>query len=126
LTALMLDSVFEQVREITTDPKEKADFLILLSSIDAAAAPADLFAALPGTIRLAQREDADVFLIQQGQLHALVTVDPEVPDQRVVAGVYRTGDRDGARVSDVRPDTAAVRHPSQPLFMISARSCNDR
>src|SRR5689334_25435520 len=42
VTALVPDTVFEQVREIAADPKEKADLSILLSRVDAADTPADL------------------------------------------------------------------------------------
>ncbi|MFL5258036.1 MAG: hypothetical protein ACJ8AI_35175 [Rhodopila sp.] len=52
MTVLVPDMVFEQVREIAADPKERADLSILLSRADAADTSANLFAALPGTIRL--------------------------------------------------------------------------
>ena len=110
MTALLTNSVFEQVREIAADPTEKADLSILMSVLDAAATPSDLFTALPGTIRLAHRRDTDIFVVRQGQLRAVVTVDPKVPDQMVVASVYRAGDDDGAHLRDVAPGAADAAH----------------
>lgn len=111
MTALFTNSVFERIREIATDPKEKKDLCILMSVVNAAAVPADLFAALPGTIRLAKRQDADIFVVRQGQLRAVVTVDPNVPDRMVVASVYLAGDDKGAHLLDFPSDATDVLHP---------------
>jgi hypothetical protein len=65
-----------------------------LSAVDGAATPDDLIASLPGTVRLAKRHDADVYVVLRGRLRAVVTVDPKIPDRMVVASVERA-DPDG-------------------------------
>jgi hypothetical protein len=101
LTALLIDSVMERVRDMATDPKEKQDLSVLM------------FAALPGTIRLVKRRDVDVFVIRQGQLRAVVTVDPAVPDRMIVTSLYRADDDEDSYHRDVVPDTTAAVRPGQ-------------
>jgi len=103
----------ERVRDMATDPKEKQDLSVLMSVVGAAAVPADLFAALPGTIRLVKRRDVDVFVIRQGQLRAVVTVDPAVPDRMIVTSLYRADDDEDSYHRDVVPDTTAAVRPGQ-------------
>ena len=74
MTSLMTDTAFEQGRRIADNPKDKADLSILVSGVEAASGPADLFRVLPGTIHLTHRRDTDVFVVQQGRLLAVVMV----------------------------------------------------
>ncbi|HTW70233.1 MAG TPA: hypothetical protein VME47_10125 [Acetobacteraceae bacterium] len=87
MTAVFTTAAVERIRQMAVDPQEKADLSLLLSVVDAAATPSDLFAGLPGTIRVARRPGADVILVRHGRLTALVTVDPKTPDRMVVASV---------------------------------------
>ena len=107
MTSLMTDTAVEQGRQIADDPKDKADLTILISGVEAANGPADLFRVLPGTIHLAHRRDTDLYVVQHGQLRAVVAVTPEVPGQLVIATVYRDEDEEDAPVKElVTPETA--------------------
>lgn len=97
MSAVFTDAAFKRIREIAANPQEKAALSDLLSAVDAAATPDDLLAVLPGTVRLARRQDADVFVVRMGRLRAVVTVDPKTPDRMVVASVDWAGEDEGAR-----------------------------
>jgi hypothetical protein len=92
MSAVFTDAAFNRIREIAANPKEKDDLSFLLSAVDAAATTGDLLACLPGTVRLAKRQDADIFVVRRGRLRVVVTVDPKVPDRMVVASVDRAED----------------------------------
>jgi hypothetical protein len=89
MSAVFTDAAFNRIREIAASPKEKEDLAFLLSVVDTVATPDDLIASLPGTVRLAKRQDADVYVVLRGRLRAVVTVDPKVPDRMVVASIER-------------------------------------
>jgi hypothetical protein len=106
----MTDTAVEQGRQIADDPNDKTDLTILISGVEAASGPKDLFRILPGTIHLAHRRDADVFMVQQGRLRAVVAVVPEVPGQMVIASIYRDEDEEDAPVKElVTPEAAGSR-----------------
>jgi hypothetical protein len=89
MSAIITDAAFNQVREIAANPTEKEDLSFLLSVVEAATTPHDLVALLPGTFRLASRQDADVYVVRRGRFRAVVTVDPKFPDRMVVANFDR-------------------------------------
>jgi hypothetical protein len=92
MSAIFTDAAFKRIREIAADPQEKEGLSALLSVVNAAITPGDLIAALPGSVHLAKRPDADVFVVRLGRLRAVVTVDPKAPDRMVVANVDRAED----------------------------------
>lgn len=87
MTAVFTDAAFNWIRKMAADPDGKDDLSYLLGVVNAAATPSDLLASLPGTVRLAQRRDADVYAVRKGRVRAVVTVDPKTPDHMVVAGI---------------------------------------
>jgi hypothetical protein len=101
MSAVFTDVAFNRIREIAANPKEKEDLSFLLSVVDAATTPNDLVAFLPGTVRLARRQDADVYVVRRGRLRAVVTVDPKVPDRMVVANFDRADQDERAPFDDV-------------------------
>jgi hypothetical protein len=100
MSAVVADAAFDRIREIAADPKVKEDLSVLLSVVGAATTPNDLIAALPGTVRLAKRQDADVYVVRRGRLRAVVTVDPKRPDRMVVASIDRTDHDERASFDD--------------------------
>lgn len=104
MTALFTTAAIERIREMAVDPQEKADLSALLSIVDAASTSADLVAALPGTVRVAKRSDAEVFVVRQGRLRAVVTVDPKKPNRMIIASVNRADD------DTALPDLVASAH----------------
>ncbi len=106
----MTDTAVEQGRRIADNPKDKTDLSILISGVEAASGPADLFRVLPGTIHLTHRRDTDVYVVKQGRLLAVVMVTPEVPGQMVIGGIYRDEDEDDAPAKElVTPEAAGSR-----------------
>lgn len=101
MSAIFTDAAFNRIREIAANPKEKEDLSFLLSVVDAAATPSDLVALLPGTVQLAKRQNADVYVVRRGRLRAVVTVDPAIPDRMVVASVDRAEEDEGAPLRDI-------------------------
>jgi hypothetical protein len=101
MSAIFTDAAFNRIREIATHPNEKEDLSFLLSVIDAAATPGDLGTLLPGTVQLANRQHADVYVVRRGRLRALVTVDPTTPDRMVVASFDRAEEDEDAPLQNV-------------------------
>lgn len=91
---MFTDHAIERMRKIAVEPGEKQELAALFSVIDAATGPADLRAALPGTVQLVKGERGKMFVVRSGRLRAVVTIDPSHPDQMVVASVYRADEEE--------------------------------
>jgi hypothetical protein len=109
MSALFSTAAVDRIREMAANPQEKADLSALFSAVDAATTTSDLVAALPGTIRVATRQDADVFVVRQGRLTAVITVDPKAPGRMIVASLNR--DDEGAAVLDPVDQSSTVTAP---------------
>src|ERR1700679_839714 len=101
MSAVITDAAFGQIQEIAASPGGKKSLSRLLSVVHAAVTPNDLFSALPGTVRLAKRKDADVFVVRLGRFRAGVATDPGGPDRMVVASVDRADEDESDPLRDI-------------------------
>jgi hypothetical protein len=100
MTALFTDEAIERMGRMAQRPDEKADLALMLTAIDAATGPADLFQKFPDTVHLAKARHADLVVVRSGDVSAVVTIDPDHPGVMVVASVYRAdeAERGGDRL----------------------------
>ena len=93
MTAIFVNSAIEELQRIDAQPQEKRDLSHLMKSLSLATSSEDLL-TIPDTVWLARRGSSDVYALRNGKMHALVTVDQNMPDRMVVASVFRDEDAD--------------------------------